>query len=104
MICLDPNKEVGKIADDPEEIAREKEKKLFEAKFPGKNFVPKQKAFGRSSAGAVQSRKQMSVLERQREEFNAERIQKDLEDQEKRRKAKELPPKPIDALERFTKK
>jgi len=103
MIVLNPD-EIGTVINNPEEKELEREKEIFEINFPGKNWSPKHKARGRSAPTIVTAKKQSSVMERKREEFEKERIQREEEEKIRKQKEKELPPEPVNALERFKKK
>jgi len=102
MITLNPD-EIGSVVDDPQQREEERKKAEFEANFPGKEWTPKYKARGRSTATAVQVKKQQSVADRNIAQFEQERIHKEDEEKVKRAKAKVLPSAPVDALQRFKK-
>jgi len=103
MIILNPD-EVGSVVDNPQEREEEQRKAEFEATFPGKEWTPKYKARGRSTATTMHARKQQSVADRKKEEFENDRIEREEEVKVRKAKEKVVPPAPVDALQRFKKK
>jgi len=92
MITLNPD-EIGTFVYNPDEIEKHKEAK-FKEKFPGKDWSPKYKARGRSTATTVHRKKQHSVMDRKRAEFEEERIGLEKEEKIRKKRKKNYLPLP----------
>jgi len=102
IITLNPD-EIGTVLENQTDIEKERENAQFDKDFPGKEWSPKFKARGRTTSSTVHGKKQQSAMNRKKEEFEMERIQREEEEKIKKQKEKELPPAPVNALNRFKK-
>jgi len=103
IITLNPD-DIGTVVDFPEQKQKEHNEAEFDANFPGKEWEPKYKARGRSSSSIVHAKKKKSVMDKKENQFEEERIQREYDQKIQKQKEKELPPAPVNALQRFQKK
>uniref|UniRef100_A0A6B2L227 BING4 C-terminal domain-containing protein n=1 Tax=Arcella intermedia TaxID=1963864 RepID=A0A6B2L227_9EUKA len=101
LITLNPN-EITNISGLGKEYEQKKREMDFKRRYPGKDYLSSRQRKGKK-APTVEAKKQKAVIDAKSAEFEEQRIEETMIEEERRRKLKELPPEPEDALQRFRK-